>query len=156
MRRIEAKILPTPSAATSRKRRRKLELIPGQEKISKYFRVQEKPAISQKEPLGSQEGTSKGVNLDPLLGDTSQGASRKPSQGSSCPAPEERGGGGESEGKKRRKSILEMWQNLSDQNQTQQGRHIGNVRGRGRARKAKKERNEEIETPRKRPEKEKE
>ena len=75
-----------------------------------------------------------------------------------APAPHLRkeGGGGESEGKKRRKSILEMWQNLSDQNQTQQGRHLGNVRGRGRARKAKKERNEEIDTPRKRPEKEKE
>ena len=49
-----------------------------------------------------------------------------------------------------------MWQNLSEQTQTQQGRPLGNVRGRGRARKAKKEMNEEIATPRKKPEKEKE
>ena len=134
-----------------------MEPIPGQERISKYFRVLSKSATSQKELPSSQEGSNiKGVKHDPLLGDTSQGASRKPSQGSPCPAPEERGGGGDSEGKKRRKSILEMWQNLADQNKTQQGRQLGNVRGRGRARKAKKERNEEIQTPRKRPAKEKE
>ena len=156
MRRIEAKTLLTPCAATSRKRRRKLDLIPGQEKILKYLRIQEKSADSQKGPLGSEEGKYKGVIHDPLLGDTSQGASRKPSQGSPCPAPEERGGGGDSEGKKRRKSILEMWQNLADQNKTQQGRQSGNVRGTGRARKAKKDRKEEIQTPRKRPAKEKE
>ena len=63
MRRIQAKTLLTPSAATFRKRRRKLDLILGQEKILKYFRVQEKSAISQKGPLGFEEGKFKGVIL---------------------------------------------------------------------------------------------
>ena len=156
MRRIEAKTLLTPSAATSRKRRRKLDLIPGQEKILKYLRIQEKSADSQKGPLGSEEGNYKGVIHDPLLGDTSQGASKMPSEGSSCPATEERGRGGEREGRKRAKNVLEMWQNLANQHQPQGKRPLGNVRGRGRIRKAQKEKEGEIVTPGKQPDKEKE
>ena len=66
------------------------------------------------------------------------------------------GGGGETEGSKRAKSVLEMWQNLANQHQPQGKRPLGNVRGRGRIRKAQKEKKAEIVTPRKQPDKEKE
>ena len=92
---IEVKRLLTPSTASPRKRKKRQDLIPGQSKILKYLKVKEKSAECQKEPTGSEGGNSnKGVIRDPLLGDSSQGASRLPSKGDSHPATEERGGEG--------------------------------------------------------------
>ena len=103
MRRIEAKTI----ASAKKGRKKKLETIPGQEKILKY--LVKRSASSQKEPIGSEEGNiRKGVRNDPLLGDPSQGTSKTPSSRGTCPKSEESGGGGEPEVKKRSK-ILERW-----------------------------------------------
>ena len=63
MRRIEAKTI----ASAKKGRKKKLETIPGQEKILKY--LVKRSASSQKEPIGSEEGNiRKGVRNDSPFG----------------------------------------------------------------------------------------
>ena len=114
-------------------RKKKLETIPGKEKILKY--LVKRSAPSQKEPGGSEEGnTRKGVRNDPLLGDPSQGTSKKPSSRGNCPKSEESGGRGEPEVKKRSK-ILERWPFLSGNIEIQGRTRPEAQRGKGEGRK---------------------
>ena len=109
IRRLEAKTI----TSGRKRKKKKLELIPGQENILKY--LTKKSACSLKEPGGSEEGKSQGVRDDPLLGDTGQGSIQITSGSRTRPESEERGGRGGQRGGKRTGKVLERWLFLAGQ-----------------------------------------